>query len=72
MKKPADASELGPLQLIILVLSFVALGALVVELVVVVPPEAHRLFRWIDNLVCIFFYMISWSVSGTPNRNCSS
>jgi voltage-gated potassium channel len=55
MKKPADASELGPFQLVILLLSFVALGALVAELVVVVPPEAGRLLRWIDNLVCLFF-----------------
>jgi voltage-gated potassium channel len=55
MKKPADASELGPFQLVILLLSFVALGALVAELVVVVPPEAARLLRWIDNLVCVFF-----------------
>ncbi len=55
MKKPADASELGPFQLVILILSFIALGALVAELVVTVPPEARRLFRWIDNLVCLFF-----------------
>ena len=55
MKKPADASELGPFQLVILILSFVALGALVAELVVVVTPEARRLLRWVDNLICLLF-----------------
>jgi voltage-gated potassium channel len=57
MKKPADISELGPFQLIILVLSFVALGALAAELLVTVPPEAQRLMRWIDNLICLFFLL---------------
>lgn len=57
MKPPTDLSELGPFQLIILVLSFVTLGALAVELVVAIPPEAGRLMRWIDNLICLFFLL---------------
>lgn len=55
MKKPVAASELGPFQVVILILSVVALSALVADLVVAVPPEARRLLRWIDNLVCVFF-----------------
>lgn len=57
MNKPAAHSELGPFQLIILVLSFVALGVLAAELVLTVHPEVQRLFRWIDNLICVFFLL---------------
>jgi voltage-gated potassium channel len=55
MNKPASLSELGPLQFVILVLSFLVLGALVVELAVTVPPETARVLRWIDNAACAVF-----------------
>lgn len=54
MNRRADLSELGPFQLIILTLSFVALTALGLELVVDMPPEARRVLRWTDNLICVF------------------
>lgn len=47
--------ELKPFQAIILVLSVVAVAALGVELLFVIPPEAQRVMRWVDNLICVLF-----------------
>lgn len=54
MNRRVDLSELSPFQLIILTLSIVALGALGLELVVEMPPEAQRVLRWTDNSICVF------------------
>ncbi len=53
--RPRPLSELGPFQLVILVLSLFVLAALAIELVLELPEEVAQVFRWIDNTVCIVF-----------------
>lgn len=55
LRKPAHLHELGPFQLIILVLSLFVLGLLAVELLLELPHETKRVLRWVDNLSCVFF-----------------
>ena len=54
MKRTTDLSELGPFQMIILILSLLALGALGVDLLLDLPPETRRVLRWVDNIICGF------------------
>lgn len=57
MKKPTPLHELGPLQLVILVLSLFVLGLLAAELLFDLPPETVRVLRWVDNIVCGLFFV---------------
>jgi voltage-gated potassium channel len=57
MKKPKPLHELGPLQLVILVLSLFVLGLLAAELLLDLPPETVRVLGWVDNVVCAVFFV---------------
>lgn len=57
MKKPTPLHELGPLQLVILVLSLFVLGILAIELLIELPPETVRVLGWVDNVVCAVFFV---------------
>lgn len=57
MKKPIPLHELGPMQLVILVLSLFVLGLLAAELLFDLPPETVRVLRWVDNIVCGLFFV---------------
>ncbi len=57
MKKPTPLHELGPLQLVILVLSLFVLSLLAIELLFDLPPETVRVLRWVDNIVCGLFFI---------------
>lgn len=55
MKRPIPLHELGPFQIVILVLSLFVLSMLAIELLFDVSEETSRLLRWIDNAVCVVF-----------------
>lgn len=55
MKRPIPLHELGPFQIVILVLSLFVLSMLAIELLFNVSEETSRLLRWIDNAVCVVF-----------------
>lgn len=55
MKRPVPLHELGPLQIVVLVLSLFVLFTLTAELFFDVPEETARMLRWIDNTVCLVF-----------------
>ena len=58
MKKSLQSlGELGPFQLIILVLSVFVLSLLGLEMVFDFPEETRRVVRWIDNVVCGLFFI---------------
>lgn len=57
MKQMPSLKELGPFQMIILTLSLLVLGLLVMELVLDLPAETIRVLRWIDNIVCVLFFI---------------
>lgn len=54
-RRPVPLHELGPFQIVILVLSLFVLATLAIELIVAVPAELSRVLGWIDNLVCLVF-----------------
>lgn len=55
LKRPTPLHELGPFQIVILVLALFVLAMLSVELFVDVPEETSRMLRWIDTAVCVVF-----------------
>jgi len=55
LKRPTPLHELGPFQIVILVLSLFVLSILCLELLIDVSEETSRLFRWIDTAVCAVF-----------------
>jgi voltage-gated potassium channel len=56
-KKLPPLSELGPFQILILILSLFVLALLGVELLFDLPAETRRVVRWIDNTVCGLFFI---------------
>jgi len=55
MAGSSSPPEAKPFQAVILILSLVTVTALVVELFFNIPPEAQRVMRWTDNLICTLF-----------------
>ncbi len=55
LKRPTPLHELGPFQIVILVLSLFVLALIAVEMLLDLPPEITRMVRWIDNAVCVVF-----------------
>src|SRR6185436_18356738 len=55
VKSPAPPEEIGPFQLVILVLSLVVLAALVADTFFHVPPEISRILQAVDLVVCVVF-----------------
>ena len=55
MPGSSPPTELKPFQAIILVLSLLAVAVLTVEIFFAIPPEAQRVMRWTDNLICTLF-----------------
>lgn len=51
-----EKKEIGILDLIVIVLSFFALGALLIDTFIKLPVETSRLLRYVDNGICIFFF----------------
>lgn len=49
--------HITPFQLLILVLSFYVLGSLVADLFFALPPEVSQLLGYLDNGVCVFFFI---------------
>lgn len=47
--------QLGPFQVVMLILSIYVLGALFVEAAVELPPDMEILLRHIDNAICVIF-----------------
>lgn len=58
--------KLGPLNLLVLVLSLYVLGALVADTAYELPPETSRLLKYIDNAICVVFFSISVSGFTVP------
>ncbi len=50
-----QTENIGPFNLIILVLSIYVLGALIVDTFMHVPPEVSKILHMVDNLVCLIF-----------------
>lgn len=57
MKKTATLNELGPFQLVLVALTLLVLGLLTAELLLDLPPEASRVVRWVDTIVCGLFFV---------------
>ena len=47
----------SPFQLFILVLSLYVVGALIADLLLDLPPDVSELLGYIDNIVCVFFFI---------------
>ena len=54
---PDKSEELGVFQIVILVLSFVVLGALTADTAFKLPPQISGVLQKIDTLVCIVFLL---------------
>ena len=52
---PNQHEEVGVFQIVILILSFMALGALVADAAFNLPPEISAVLRKLDTLICIVF-----------------
>lgn len=52
---PSRSEQLGPFQLVMLVLSIYVLIALFVEAAVELPPDVAALLQQIDNAICVIF-----------------
>jgi voltage-gated potassium channel len=50
-------NNFGLLNMLVLVLSIYVLGALVIDTLIELPSETSRLLNYIDNFVCIFFFI---------------
>lgn len=57
MEKSPSTADLGPFQIFVLVLSLFVLTALAAELVFDVPAEMVRVIGWIDDIVCLVFFV---------------
>jgi voltage-gated potassium channel len=53
----SNENQLGLLNLIVLVLSIYVLGAIFVDTLFVLPSETSILLQYIDNTICIFFFL---------------
>jgi voltage-gated potassium channel len=51
------SEKLPGVQLMILILSIVVLTALMIDVVVPLPPEVSRLVQWLDHLACAVFFI---------------
>lgn len=49
--------KLGYFNIIIMVLTIYVLGALLLETIFVLPPETSKLLRFIDNVICLLFFV---------------
>jgi voltage-gated potassium channel len=65
---PPRSEQLGPFQLVILVLSIYVLIALFVEAAVDLSPEVRTLLQHIDNAICVIF-LIDFSVRLARSRD---
>lgn len=52
-----NENKLGLLNFLVLILSIYVLGSLIVDSVVVLPKETSSLLNYIDNLICVFFFI---------------
>lgn len=50
-------NKIGLLNMLVLVLSVYVLGALLIDTFFKLPPETSKLLNYIDNLVCVFFFI---------------
>ena len=50
-------NKLGALNLIVIILSIYVLGALVIDTVYVLDTETSSLLNYIDNAICVFFFV---------------
>ena len=57
MPSEENRTELGPLELVVLILSLFLLAALAAELVLPVPREVARVIGFIDTAVCVVFLL---------------
>lgn len=57
MVRDEEAEAIGPFQFAILVLSMVLLLGIAAEWVLEVPREVERLIFYIDNAVCVVFFV---------------
>ena len=53
--KEEDASNIGPFQFFILILSVYVLIALLVESIFTLPKGVSEILRYTDNVICLFF-----------------
>lgn len=49
--------KLGYFNIIIMVLTIYVLGALLLETIFVLPPETSKLLKFIDNVICLLFFV---------------
>ncbi len=49
--------KLGYFNIIIMVLTIYVLGALLLETIFVLPPETSKLLKFIDNVICLIFFV---------------
>jgi voltage-gated potassium channel len=50
-------NKIGLLNMLVLVLSVYVLGSLLIDTFFKLPPETSKLLNYIDNLVCVFFFI---------------
>ena len=55
--RPAASEHLGPVQLVLLALSFFVLAALAADTLLVLPAEISRILHYIDTVVCLVFFV---------------
>src|SRR6478609_6179827 len=48
-------NKIGPLNLLVLVLSVYVLLALLVDTLLTIPPEIGKILSLVDNAICVFF-----------------
>ncbi|WP_294733906.1 potassium channel family protein [uncultured Flavobacterium sp.] len=52
-----SGSQLGILNILVIVLSIYVLGALIIDSIIELPSETSILLRYIDNSICVFFFI---------------
>jgi voltage-gated potassium channel len=60
MKIEGGEEHLDYIDVLITVLSIYLLGAIVVETFFTLPPEVSKLLHYIDNAVCVIFFLEFW------------
>lgn len=57
MAELSGETKVGPYQLAILVLTVTVLLGIVADTALMLPPEASRIVHWVDNAVCVCFFI---------------
>lgn len=56
-KTPSDGEHLGPFQIVLFVLSLLALSLIAADTVLTLPSEVARILHYVDTFVCAVFFV---------------